>query len=355
MQGIDGWRSGTGRTALPRAPKVLWRARLSGGAGRSIAVDAKGSVIVAGAAPVVSELDSTGKERWSVRLGSDAAGAGPVLTSDQTRVVLTLSGEVIALEPSGSVRYRARVGAGGVHAAPLPTRTGGIIAGVTDGMVTRIVWFDRDGNERSHVSLSGRLVAILDSPRGTTLVTDDGTVRLWRPPSSPSRVGSLGGRPDAEALFDSGNSLAAVIANRRVVSLDLRSGRRSTVLPDGRQRLEPSIASSGSSLFVTSVDGTLLSTTPGGKVSLRVPLEPLDAFGDGGATRLPTVPPSVVVGSAGRVAFARPGLDVGVVDKTGAVAIASRSACAEPTAIAPLAAGRMVVACASGAVLALGD
>jgi hypothetical protein len=190
------------------------------------------------------------------------------------------------------------------------------------------------------------------------VVGERGNVYVWQPPALPRKVASFAGKVEGGAALSSPRVLTAVVDEHRLVDLDLSTDTRHLRL-DGSERLEgpPALLPDGETR-VTTWDGLLEGHSKDGHETLRVPLEPLGGVADAGvpsSVGALTPPPPPVVDAAGRTAFARPGLDVGVVAASGHIESARGANCPDPVALAPAGPKRLVLVCSTGHVWMLGE
>lgn len=353
MDRVDAARSGRARDPLPSKPRILWRARIQGGVAQSVAVDARGAVIVSSPIATVTELSPAGKTAWTSKTGATPPATSPVLTSDGTRVVLTTGGELYGFDRTGRERFSLPLPlvATGRVTEPLPERDGGLVVAAGRSVIR----VDRSGVVRASARLDSDVTALLGRGSETLIVTDRGDVLGWKPPAEPTELSSFGARVDGAAL--DGNRLCAVVDQKRLVDLDLATGTRFTRTENPLGLSGPPALVPGGTTRVVTLDGLLLAHDAKGEELLRVALEPPSMIGDGGASVLSasSASPPVVTDAKGRVGFVRPGLDAGVVDGAGNLRAAAGAACIDPIGIAPAGSGRMVLACRSGVVFLLGD
>jgi hypothetical protein len=355
MARLDAARSGRSATALPQKPRILWRQRVATGIDRSIAVDARGRSVAISAGGQLTQLDARGATEWTRRIGTAAPAADPVLLSGGARIVVTLAGEVVAVAASGKPAWSRQLpGAERAAAAdPLPMKDGGVVV----ARHAHVVWLDAGGALRDEASLDEPVRWLLGLARDLVLVGASGQAYLWKPPGLPRRAGGLGGRPSGGVAL-AGRSLLAVVDAGRLVELELDSGTRHARVAHGQPGLEgpPALLRSGETRTATR-DGVLLGHDARGAETGRIALEPSAAPGDAGAIRATEAAsaPALVCDGDGRVAFARPGLDAGVVLPSGEVVSVEGAACPDPVALVPAGAKRMLLACRSGRIWSIGD
>jgi outer membrane protein assembly factor BamB len=348
MAGLDAQRTGRAPTALPSRPRLLWRARAAAGADFSFAVDGEGALVLASAAGVVTQIDARGRTSWTARTGSPVA-IGPVLLSDGRRAVVTSTGELVVFDATGRLVLRRALPGGDVrNAVPALALDDGGLAFATGDTV---LYIEHDGDIRSRSRLEGAVQSLLARGGELLAVTEKGHVFSLVRQRAPLRVGSFGGRIDEAAALALPDRLLAVVEHRRLIELRLTGGTRRTAVFDPVLSLvgPPVIAADGGTR-ITTADGMLLVHDARNRETLRVALEAHAGSGEGGAFA-----PPVVVDAQGRVAFARPGRDAGVVLPSGEIAAAANAACPDPIALCPAGSGRFAVACRSGALLMIGD
>lgn len=351
MPRLNSARTGRSRFTLPRAPRVLWRARVSGGVEFPVAVADDGSVVLSGSVPTLSEVTRDGKLAWSVQTGQATPVTAPFVTSDDTRVVVTSVPAIMGVSPSGQVRFRRTLPAENVarFAPPLALDDGGFVLGL-DGQVLKLT---PDGETEARADLPENVDSIVVQGRRLLVVGDSGTVFAWRPPTAPSAIASFGAQTDGGATLCGQYALCAVVGKSRLVELDLKSGLRATRARANGLQGPPAVLATGETRVVTT-DGLLLGQSASGAQTLQIALEPPSLALNAGASIGATAPP-VVVDAEGDLGFVRAGLDAGVVDAHGVIHRAPGAACSDPIAIAPAGRERLVVACRSGLLWMLGD
>ncbi len=354
MAGLNGSRNGRSEHPLPRAPKPRWRARVPGSIVHAVATDSQGAVVV-GSTTHLTQVDAHGRVAWSLRLGTASAAAGPVISSDGSRVLVTSEGELLMVRRDGRVRSKRSLPVRKATRvpAPLPVETGGVALAVG----AELLLLEADGDVRARASAPGTVLTLLHRPAGLVVLTRDGTVLGWTPPSPLTEIGSLGGNPSGGAVLVADDTLVSVIDFRRLVALDLVSGARRLLVPEAKLSFDgPPAVLPDRQTLVVSWDGLLLRHDRKGRETLRLALEPADLTLDGGvpAGRSGDGAP-LLVGRDGRIGFARPGLDVGVVQPNHDVQTAAGAACVTPVSLVPAGPERMALACRSGIVWLVGS
>jgi hypothetical protein len=347
----DGARTGRATAAFPDSPRVLWRARITGGLDLPMAVDERGHVIAASPMGHVTELRADGKLAWTAKLPAGSPPTiAPVITSDGTRVVVTGSGDIIGLTSAGRDKFQSPLpfGRSAKGLAPaLAASDGGVVLGGKGALA----WLDASGTVAARAAISGTPVSLIERRSRVLAVTERGDVFEWRPPGEPTKLGSFAGRVDEGAALSGPKTVTAVVDHLRLVDLDLETGAR-TVRVESLEMLQgpPAVLANGETR-VASFGGTMLGHDRAGVETARAALEP-----PGGALGAPPLAfaPPLWVDPSGRVAYARPGLDVGVLLPSGEPRAAAGAACGDPIALVPAGPQRLVLACRSGLVLMIG-
>ena len=143
-----------GRTlyAVSAGGDVAWRFAAKRKIFTAPAIDDHGRVFVGSQDHHVYAVDG-GHEAWSVDLGADVDGS-PAIDDDGTVVVGTDGGEVVRLDPGGSVVWSAHVG-GFVRGALSIARGGDVLVGVY-GPRSRLVRLDgKTGSETASLDVPG--------------------------------------------------------------------------------------------------------------------------------------------------------------------------------------------------------
>ncbi len=348
---VDAARTGRARAPLPTAPRVIWRARVTGGLDLPVVVDARGHVVAASPMSQLVELDLNGKLSWSLKTGSSAPVQGPVITTNGTRLIVTGGAELWGVAANGTLRVRRSLPVPSVRGAvpPLATRDGGVVLSVVGSLLA----LDASGDVQARATQTDPVVTLLEQGGRTLIVTERGDVLEWKPPREPTKLGSFGGRVDEGAALSSANHLTAVVDNERLVDFKLSTKTRHVrAVSTDRLQGPPAILANGESR-IASFSGLMLGHDRTGLETARAELEP----SSGTTASVPGMfqPPPLVVDEKGRVAFVRPGLDAGVVLESGEQKTAAGAACGDPLSLAPAGPGRFVVACRSGLILMIGQ
>jgi hypothetical protein len=371
---VDPARTGFANTTLPAsALHAEWRASAGTLVEHAPLVDSGGSTYIVGAQGEVVSFGRDGAERWRTTTGALQPGPAALL-SDETLVFVNAAGEAVAVR-GGVVRWRSRFGrSDSAHPAPLPLDDGGVVVATTHELAA----LDADGRGRARTTLPEATTAPLVSALGkVVVVTTSGAVWAWTPGApEPTRVGGFGSQIDGGAALSDDHTLVAVAAGEaRIVALDLVRGVATTraASPGGLWLGPPAMRRGTAYVLLLAPSGELaLAIDPSGRELLRALLavHPPGAGADGGAPHLVAGPhTSPLVDASGSMAFGTAGGGVGVVGASGTVETLTDACAAPPLApastlrplgggplvagLAPLGPHALVVACRSGAVLAL--
>ncbi|UQA58822.1 PQQ-binding-like beta-propeller repeat protein [Polyangium aurulentum] len=359
---VDPQRTGRSPSRLPFPPVERWRRNLGGSIEVPPVVDESGRILVALSVPEVVALSPEGKEIWRARIGSAAAIAPPVLTSDGTLVVVTAAGVAVGVSREGRVRFATPLGMRGrdLDAGPLARSDGGVVLGGR-----AFVELDADGAVRSRAPLPERAVgALLEGPEGTLATGESGAVYAFRPPGAPRKIASFGGPLRRGAALSGGRTLFAVVGGRSVVGLDLPTGLTHVRLGDTGLGIydDPiTVHPKGLAVAATSA-GLLLGADASGNEKIRIALE---KGADAGAaapaasasffgTGAERPSPPLLIDREGRIAFARQSGRVGVAMPDGSVALAGERMCNGPVALQPAGEDKLVLVCREGTIWMLG-
>ncbi len=253
-------RTGRLRGVAPSvAPRRVWERTLRHRRLRGPVVAADGTLDV-GTMDGLTSLAPDGTERWSVRLGT--ASAPPSLAPSEDVVVVTRGGLVAVVTHDGVVRFSADLGAP-ARGSPLVLDDGSVMIGTIDRRVHRL-----DANLRRVFAIEladGAGHTLSQTARGLIAVPGGRALTLLSPAGRVLREIPLGGRASAPAA----------------------------VADDG-------------TLWVPTVEGTLLAIDPEGQVRSRAELgsrhqgDAAHAIGHDGAVRVPTLTEGLIcVGPGG--------------------------------------------------------
>jgi outer membrane protein assembly factor BamB len=362
---VDAARTGRSRAPLPTGDlRSMWRTPVGAQVDVTPLVDGRGTIYVVGTRGEVVALGPGGTERWRVSTGAMQPGP-PVLLSDDTLVFADAAGEALALHDA-VVRWRVRFGRPGTsHPAPLALEDGGAVVATTRDLAL----LDADGHERARITLpeptSFPLVAALGK---VVAVTTSGAVWTWAPGSTDlTRVGSFGGPVDGGAALVDERTLVAVTGSNALLSaVDLVRGTTTTraIAPSGLWLGPPATRDGAAYLLLLAPGGeSAVAVDSSGAEVLRTPvfLRPPAPAADGGPAQLVAAPHTApLVDAAGTVAFAT--LEGGIGVASGRVVDLLPDACppgpapgraSAVAALAPIGPGAFMAACRSGTLLGL--
>jgi hypothetical protein len=312
MDRADGARTGHA-LPLPRSPlRVAWRVALGTYVDRAPLVDVRGGSYIVGVRGDVVALGPDGTERWRVATG--AAQPGPAaLLSDDTVVFADATGQAVAVH-DGTVRWRVRFGRADVGTpSPLPLDDGGVVVATTH----ELALLDSEGNERAHTTLPEAAAGPLLWCAGRIIaVSAGGSVWMWTPGAAPAdRAGAFGVAIDAGTALTDDRTLIGVAARDstlRVVDLVHATSGVRAVSSRGSWRGPPAVS-----------DGVAFVVSLGSQGELVTAIDPSGE--ELGRAVLPTKIASAATGSTdGGVALPLPaGPTPPLVDATGTLAFAT--------------------------------
>lgn len=334
---------------LPSSPALRFRTQIAGGIDLPPILDEQGNALVTTGGGHLVQIDAQGREARRVAL-PNVAIEGPVITASGERAVVTITGELALLSSTGRLRATIPLPARGKDARPslLADDTGLLfVASGRDVLV-----FEQGGRLAARASLPGPVAhGLVGSPEGAIALTDAGVVFAIRRSGGVEHLGSLeAGKPSAPPAL-AGSTLLCPVDDRALVAFRLRT-RTSAWVYSSPFGLEASPAIDGSgNAWVSLAGGALAQLGADGKELRRTPISgaTLTARPDASAS----IVTSPLVDRDGRVAFARPGGEVGVI-ANGNVTLADQRACAEPVGVVA-SRGAITVACRDGTIAAYDD
>jgi hypothetical protein len=347
MPGVNAARSRQASFAFAETFAVGWRARVTGPVALEPVVDDKGHIVLLHERGSLSQLSSTGKLEWSVRLGDAAPSTSPVILSGGVRAILNYDNRLLRLASDGSVLSSTPTGLKG-KAIPLLALEDGGLALAVENTLQRL---DQHGYPIAQAQTDQRIIELLESPHGVLAVADSGEVFRFEATGKLTAKGGFGHGVRAVALYTS--KLYAISSERELLSFDLGTQMvRSLFSAQADRTLEPWIVLSQKGPHVATSDGTLRGLTFSGKERWRLVLGDNQASPGEGAILLGALPPPVADSSA-RVAVAQAGSETLVVATDGSSQRIAASACLSPTALTPLGRGALLLSCRNGELWAL--
>jgi hypothetical protein len=326
---------------LPQAPSVTWQARVSAPVHGSPLADAKGALIVAHGHGRISEFDTAGRTRWSVRTGLEFAGA-PLLLGGGLRVAIGQSGEAVAISETGRIVAREKLPPGDWEGTLVaaPTRDGGAIL-ASGARLTRL-------GPRAAVawttSASDPLRSVFEWRGEALAVGRNGSVLLRASAGDAEEIANLGGAVGRAAL--DGDRLFALVSGHKLVELELGSRRQRVHFLDTSLELYDFGLGPGATPRLLSTRGVLVSLDATDRELARIGLVTEGGAGDTAG---------LVVDGAGSTLVAFAGAGLVLVNAQGDAGAVSGTGCPDPLRPTPVAAGVVVAACRSGLLRALSD
>jgi hypothetical protein len=327
--------------ALPLVPSVVWQARVAAPLHGPPLADGQGSLIVAHGHGRLSELDASGRTRWSLRTGLAFAGP-PLLVGGALRVVVGETGEVVAVSETGRVVHRERVGSGEFEATLVssPARDGGAILAAG----ARLIRLGPRGRVAWSASTSDPIRAVFDWRGQALAVGKNGVVLVRSAAGDPEEIANLGGAVTRAAL--AADSLFALVGPQKFVELDLRTRTQRVRFSDGLLALAEFALGAAAQPRLLSVRGVLVTLDAGDRELARASLVTEGGAGDSAG---------LVVDPAGTALVAFAGAPLAHVTPQGDVSSLAGTACPDPVRPTPLRSGFVVAACRSGLLRGLSD
>lgn len=153
MQRIDGARSGKSQSALPTAPRVLWRARIQGGIAHPAVVDERGSVVVSSPIAVVTDRGDVYEWRSGAepsKLGSFGGGVSGAALHGSRLIAVVDGKRLVDLDLVTSTRHERVEIPRGLGGPPALGADGSTRVVTLDGL---LLAHDRTGKETLRVAL----------------------------------------------------------------------------------------------------------------------------------------------------------------------------------------------------------
>ncbi|HLV67941.1 MAG TPA: PQQ-binding-like beta-propeller repeat protein [Polyangiaceae bacterium] len=332
------------RGTLPKNPVVAFRLRIASGISHPPLGTPQGTVLVAHSDPILAEYDGRGRLLWAARLGGSAAAVSPAVLADGRRVVVTEGGELLAFERDGRRVHEQRLPLGAFAATPslAATPDGGLL--LAAGL--RLVRLDAALGLIFETRFDRELKVALGGSEPPLVVARDGTVYEVSPDGRARMRARFGADVDTAVRLDA-HRLLAVIGGRRLVELDLTTGRETVRFSDGDVPTAPVLAAltNGDTRLLPRRDA-LVAHDPRGAERFRAALGAGTAAGAGNAGE-------ILLDREGSTLVVRGSADVVSVAPDGLVARVDGSACPDPLRPTFLAPRSAVIACRSGILLRL--
>jgi hypothetical protein len=337
---IDAQGNNSSRARLPRSPEVSFQTRLAPPIVGQPVADGGGGFVVAHGRDRVSALDATGHTLWSARLGVELA-SGPIPIGGHKHLLVTRDGRLFELSRAGVVLERERLGWSGIDGSVLsaPTADGGAVVATS----TRLARVAPAGARGYETKLGVSVRAVFDWRGATLAIGSDGSIWIREAAGDPRELANFG-VPVAEAMLVGDRLLG--LAQHELVSVDLRSRKRSVTWSDPTLELHDVATSHGGHTTLVAGRATLVELDAGGHELARVTLP----SGEGGAELS-----SVIVDAAGALLVGANSSPLWTVTPEGDASSVPGTGCPDPLRPTPVAEGKVVAACRSGLVRGLSD
>jgi outer membrane protein assembly factor BamB len=250
--------------AVDRQGSLLWAVPVGGAVWGTPLVGAGGELLVATAAGQLVAIDAaSGAILRRTALGGAVAESSPSEGPDGTLYVGTVEGDLVAVAPDGSIRWRNGFGSG-LHGSPAVREDGTVLAG--DG-VGRFRGVSAAGATLFEVRFGDAVGSSspLLVPEGSITGCRDGRLyavgpaggMLWSAPISPT---PLAGSPAA------GSSGSVLVGSNSgwIHAVDAKSGRILWKQPVGSALTGPLATSAEGIVYAGTDGGRLLGIAPGG-------------------------------------------------------------------------------------------
>lgn len=332
-------RTGYSRVALPRSLDVLWRSHVPFGISR-FAVASAGRLLVASPSAQLTELDRDGNVVWTHELSAEATSSVDVLRSG-TRVVATARGLLEGFDDHGRRVFAVEPGWSRpddvTHLLSLAD------ASFVAANLRRLSWFEADGGLRAEVELDETIQELAFVQGSVVALLRSGALSTWDGRSEPRPIGDFGSDLRSLPIVREGKLLALT-----------RTGLREKDPRTGQVRSWFGLEVTDSVLLTVTRDGAawldedngLNRVTAGGQHE-KEPLGPQPTGTPAGVQPLSD--------AQGNLALLNALGEVTLIDSTRRVTSDGQVRCAAPVALLPQMPGRLVLACASGSIWAMGS
>ena len=320
----------------PEAARVAWQRRIAGGASGNVLVDSTGAIFVPGPRSM-TELAADGSLRHELPAPSSTSLVAALL-GDGTRVVLTRDGRLHGWSEGGASTLAVELPAPPANAssALVPLDDGGLLVAIGRWLFT----FDATRGSLLHTSIPSAVALVRQVGPRLLIVDERGRVYEWRRGAPPRGVGELSA-PVTAALGD-GSSLVAITTARTLETLDASTGHRSELARFDAPGPLPLIAMSEPGAWTTlGPEGDWFRLGASFAAATRG-----SSRRDGGAVR----EAQLLVDSQGRVAHWAANRPLSLSGAEGVARELGEVRCADPAALAPGGAGRLVAVCGSGSL-----
>jgi DNA-binding beta-propeller fold protein YncE len=347
MAGVSAARAQRAPYALPGSLKIGWRARVTAPLSFDPVADTGTKIVIVHERGTISQLDGSGKTEWSLRLSDATPNAGPALLSDGSRAILNHENTLVRLSRRGAVLSRTPTDLNGTAGPLLALKDGGLAISAKN----RLVRIDHRALPIGQAEATCHVLTLVESSAGVMAVCKTGVVYRFYSTGKLSEVGRF--EADLRTAALAGGALYAITSDHRLLSLDLTHKLSVTLFRAApKQNLIEWLALTPEAVHIASADGIVRAISPTGKPVWQTASVASTPASSSIATALGSVLVGVT-GSNGRLAIARAGSELLLLEKDVSRKQTSGAACLSPTALTPIGGGRLLLSCRSGELFGL--
>jgi hypothetical protein len=337
---LDAQGSNRSHQLLPVAPELRSQARVVPPIIGQPMVDGAGRLLIAHGMDRLSAIDGDGRPVWSVRLGTELA-SGPVLVAGGRSLLLARDGRLFEVSRSGAISERGALPWSEVEGAviAIPTSDGGALlaAGARFARVGSV------GTRGFHARIADPIRALFEW-RGLSLaIGHDGSIWARGASGEPEEVGTLG--EPVQKLALAGDRLLG-LADHELIQFELAAGRRKILWADAALDVHDLALVSAERFRLVGGRATLLDIASDGRELARFVLPTGEGVTEIGGLITDTRGQSLVLSAGSPLWSVTPQGDASAVVGTG---------CPDPLRPAPLADGKVLLACRSGLLRVVSD
>jgi hypothetical protein len=337
---LDARGSNQSKTLLPVAPELRSQARVVPPIVGQPMVSSGGRLLVAHGVDRLSAIDAEGRTAWSVRLGTELA-SGPLLVAGGHTLLLARDGRLFEVSPAGSVRERGSLPWSAVEGTALgiPTADGGALF-ATGARLARV---GSGGTRGFHARIADPIRALFEWRGRSLALGHDGSIWTRGTSGEPEEAGSFGQPVQKAAL--AGDRLLA-LTDHELCAFDLTTGRKKILWSDPALDLHDLALVGAERVRLVGGKSALIELAADGRELSRLALPVGEVGSELG---------SVLTDARGQALVRGTGSPLWSVTPQGDVAAAPGTACPDALRPAPIADGRVVLACRSGLLRVVSD
>jgi hypothetical protein len=337
---LDARGSNQSRRRLPVSPELRSQLRVVPPIVGQPMVDGTGRLLVAHGGDRLSAIDAEGRTSWSVRLGAELASA-PLLVARGHVLLLARDGRLFAVSASGSVSERGALPWSEVEGTALgiPTSDGGALF-ATGARFAKV----GSGGTRGFQARIADPIRALFEWRGQSLALGlDGSIWARGGSGEPEEVGSFG-QPVQKAVLVENRLLG--LTEHELVAFDLGTGKRQVLWTDAALELHDLALVGQDRLRLVAGKASLLELGLDGRELARFALPTGEVGNELGG---------LVTDARGQALVRSAGAPLWSVTPQGEVAAVAGTGCPDALRPAPIADGKVILACRSGLLRVVSD